>query len=106
MGDNSTDGNKGSGVPAWPPPATAMRIMSFAFGGGAAIAGFLGYCDLAAILALLSLVFNLWDFFQSRGAGRPKGDATGGGPGRGYSETGAQGSTAEAPGRTDRPDRY
>jgi hypothetical protein len=47
------------------------RTLSFITAGGAATAGFLGCCLnlpgaclTAGILALLSLVFNLWDFFQ------------------------------------------
>jgi hypothetical protein len=48
------------------------RTLSFVTAGGAATAGFLGCCLnlpgaclTAGILALLSLVFNLWDFFQN-----------------------------------------
>ena len=59
-------------LPSWPPPrASAMLMLSFLTAGGAAGAGFLGYCLWAAILALLSLIFNLWDFF-SRKKSRPK----------------------------------
>jgi hypothetical protein len=109
MGDNNTTGNTGSGVPAWPPPRIpVMRMMSFALGGAAVIAGFLGYCKLAAILALLSLVFNLWDFFQGSGSGRPNTRTpadTAGASGTGYSG-GAPGPTSTGPGRTDKPDRY
>jgi hypothetical protein len=47
-----------------------LRTLSFVFGGGAAVAGCLGYCKTAGGLALLSLVFNLWDYFQERGRGR------------------------------------
>ena len=59
------NGSGATEVPTWPPPrATAPRILSLAFGVGAAIAGFLGFCLWAAILALLSVIFNLWDLFQ------------------------------------------
>ena len=59
-------------IPSWPPPrASAMMVLSLVTAGGAAIAGFLGYCLWAAILALLSLLFNLGDFF-SRKKSRPK----------------------------------
>jgi len=49
------------------------RTLSFVTAGGAATAGFLGCCMnlpgaclTAGILALFSLVFNLWDFSQHR----------------------------------------
>ena len=59
-------------VPSWPPPrASAMRLFSFVTAGAAAAAGFLGYCWWAGILALLSLLFNLWDFFTQKKK-RPK----------------------------------
>jgi hypothetical protein len=77
------------------------------FAAGAVVAGFLGYCVAAAILALLSLIFNLWDFFQRRGAGRPKGGATGGGPGKDDPATGARGSKPPtSPERPDTTNRY
>ncbi len=57
-------------IPSWPPPRRAMRILSFVTAGGAAVAGFLGFCLWAAILALLSLLFNLLDFFAQKK--RPK----------------------------------
>jgi len=57
------------------------RMMSFVTAGGAATAGFLGCCPglqnpcgaslAAGVLALLSLVFNLWDFSQHRGGAYP-----------------------------------
>jgi hypothetical protein len=112
MADTKT--NPPPGIDGWPPP-TAIPILpppprafSMVFAAGAVVAGFLGYCMAAAILALLSLIFNLWDFYQRRGTGRPRGGATGGGSGTGYSGTGAQGSTppATTSGGTDRPDRY
>ena len=66
-----TMGERVPELPSWPPPR-AMRMLSFATAGGAAIAGFLGFCLWAAILALLSLIFNLWDFFMTRKKSRPK----------------------------------
>jgi hypothetical protein len=96
MGDNTS--SIPPGVTGWPPPKpTAMRTLSFAFGGAAAIAGCLGYCLPAAILALLSLIFNLWDFFQG-GSGKPKQRSSG-------SDTSYSGSGAAGSG-SDRPDRY
>jgi hypothetical protein len=69
MGDNTS--NPPPGVTGWPPPGVPLiRTLSFAFGGAAAVAGCLGYCKTAGGLALLSLVFNLWDYFQGRGRGR------------------------------------
>ena len=53
-----------------PPPPSGMRMLSFGFGAGAVIAGFAGFCMLAAILALLSLIFNLADYFLNRGVVR------------------------------------
>jgi hypothetical protein len=50
-----------------PPPPRAMRILSFAFGIAAGIAGLTGYCELAGILALVSVGFNLADYFMNRG---------------------------------------
>lgn len=59
-------------LPSWPPPRmSAMRVLSLVTAGGAAAAGFLDFCLWAAILALLSLLFNLWDFFTFRKS-RPK----------------------------------
>ncbi len=49
-----------------------MRLLSLATAAGAAAGGFLGFCWWAAILALLSLLFNLGDFFQTRGKSRPR----------------------------------
>lgn len=62
----SGDENTGVGVGSYPPPApiSPPRALSLAFAAGAAIAGFLGYCTIAGVLALLSLVFNLWDLFR------------------------------------------
>lgn len=50
-----------------PPPPKPMRMFSFAFAAGAAIAGFAGFCLWAGILATISLVFNVADFFAHRG---------------------------------------
>jgi hypothetical protein len=61
MGDG--DGT-GITVDPYPHPMSPPRALSLAFAAGAAIAGFLGFCLWAAILATLSLVFNLWDLFQ------------------------------------------
>jgi hypothetical protein len=77
--------------------------LSFAFGVGTAIAGFLGFCTLAGILALVSLLFNLWDFFQGRGSGTPKPQSSGSGPAS--SGTGA-GLPPTSDGGTERPNRY
>lgn len=73
------NGSGATEVPTWPPPPSpAPRMASFFFAGAAAVAGFLGYCTIAGVLALLSLIFNLWDYFQRRGPrGTPPG--TGGG---------------------------
>ena len=49
-----------------PPPPRATRMLSFAFGIGAGIAGLTGYCELAGILALVSVGFNLADYFMNR----------------------------------------
>lgn len=108
MGDTSTDPNPntGPGVAGWPPPTT--RMASFAFGAAAVIAGLLGYCLLAAILALLSLIFNLWDYFGNRGgSGGPKTYDPGSGPGgAGGPRTGTQGPTPTSSGGTGKPDTY
>jgi hypothetical protein len=102
MGDNT--GTIPPGATGWPPPrSNAIRLLSFAFGAGAAIAGFLGFCTLAGILALLSLLFNLWDFFQDRGSGTPGPRSGGGDPG--YSGTGTSGPSTSG-GSTGTPGRY
>ena len=44
-----------------------MRLFSFAFAAGAAIAGFTGFCLVAGILAAISLVLNVADFYANRG---------------------------------------
>lgn len=94
------NGNTASEVPSWPPPrATTMLMLSFATAGAAAIAGFLGFCLWAGILALLSLIFNLWDFFQGRGS-RPSGTSSGTG---GHTSTGGD---PTATGGTGGPARY
>lgn len=53
-------------LPSWPPPRrmSALRLLSLLTAAGAAACGFLGMCWWAAILALLSLLFNLGDFFM------------------------------------------
>lgn len=74
-----SNGTRVPEVPTWPPPRAMARMLSFITAGGAATAGFLGCCPalpnacssaalVAGVLALLSLVFNLWDFFQNRRA--------------------------------------
>ncbi|HKI06477.1 MAG TPA: hypothetical protein VKK31_31150 [Thermoanaerobaculia bacterium] len=68
------DDNTGAGVKPYPRPSPP-RALSFAFGALAAVAGFLGYCEVSGGLALLSLAFNLWDFYQYRG-GSPRRPAT------------------------------
>jgi hypothetical protein len=47
---------------ALPPPQPISIGLALA----AAIAGFLGYCLAAAILALLSFIFGLWALLQIR----------------------------------------
>jgi hypothetical protein len=64
------DGDDSGAVPVRvdpPPPPTVMRTFSFAFAAGAAIAGFMGFCLIAGILAAISLVLNVADFFANRG---------------------------------------
>ncbi len=61
------------------------RILGFVAAGGAATAGFLGCCPglsnpcsaslVAGVLALFSLVFNLWDLFQHRSDAAKSDDA-------------------------------
>jgi len=93
------DDNTGVGVGSYPHPIrpSPPRILSLAFAAGAAIAGFLGFCLWAAILAALSLAFNLWDLFQppSRGISTSY-PSSGGRPGTG-------GSGSGNPTRPDRP---
>ena len=67
------DGDQIPPVKSYPPPVVAVlppprppKVLSLVTAGAAATAGFLGYCEAAGILALLSLVFGLWDFFQTR----------------------------------------
>jgi hypothetical protein len=108
MGDPSTSGNKGSGVPAWPPPPIPLypsppRAASMLFAAAAAVAGFLGYCNAAGGLAVLSLAFNLWDYYGSRGAGRPRGGGVSGG---GVSGGGSTGQTSEGSERGVKVDSY
>jgi hypothetical protein len=62
--------------PTIPPRASMARTLSFVTAGGAAPVGLIGCCLdprgacyaslTAGTLALLSLVFNLWDFYQNR----------------------------------------
>ncbi len=64
------DGDGGGQVPieVFPPPRPrAAQALAFAFTAGAAVAGFLGFCLAAGILATLGLVFGVLDFFQTRG---------------------------------------
>ncbi len=49
-----------------PPPPSPPRILNFVTAGAAATAGFLGFSEVAGVLALLSLIFGFWDFFQNR----------------------------------------
>lgn len=93
------DDNTGVGVGSYPHPIrpSAPRALSLFFAAGAAGAGFLGYCKIAGILALLSLVFNLWDLFQPPGRSVSTSYPSGGGrPGTG-------GSGSGNPNRPDRP---
>ncbi len=73
MGDG--DGNTPpQPVKSYPPPRPMMlfpppsppQILNLVMAGAAATAGFLGYCEVAGILALLSLVFGFWGVFQDR----------------------------------------
>ena len=98
---NGTRGETGPTVPAWPPPQAQMaRTLSFVTAGGAATAGFLGCCLnlpgaclTAGILALLSLVFNLWDFFQRPGRGAYRAAAVTDDPANTADRTGPPGSS-------------
>lgn len=49
-----------------PPPPRAMQALALGFALAAAIAGCLGYSLWAGILAALSFVFGLVDYFQTR----------------------------------------
>lgn len=77
-------GSRDPEFPSWPPPRAMARMLSFVTAGGAATAGFLCCCLgiqniqhacstslVAGVLALLSLVLNLWDFSQHRGEAYP-----------------------------------
>ena len=88
-----------------------VRTLSFVTAGGAATAGFLGCCVgcpgaclAAGILALLSLVFNLWDLFQDRGDGGYNRYPYTGGTTQGG--TTVQTGTTNRPGSTGGTDRY
>src|ERR1700694_4531580 len=50
-----------------PPPPSPPRLLDLITAAADATAGFLGCCEVAGILALLSLIFGFWDFFQNRG---------------------------------------
>jgi hypothetical protein len=50
-----------------PPPPRALQLFALVFALAAAAAGFLGYGLWAGILAALSFVFGLVDYFQTRG---------------------------------------
>jgi hypothetical protein len=82
---NGDDDDKGAGVGSYPPPSpiSGPRALSLVFAAAAAIAAFLGYCTAAGVLALLSLAFNVWDLFQTRGRGGST-SSTGGGTGSGH----------------------
>ncbi|HSS75912.1 MAG TPA: hypothetical protein VLV54_04125 [Thermoanaerobaculia bacterium] len=68
------DGNTAPPVKSFPPPIAMKapprpsppQILSLVTAGAAATAGFLGCCEVAGVLALLSLIFGFWDFFQYR----------------------------------------
>lgn len=50
-----------------PPPPRALQLVTFILALLAAIAGFLGYDLWAGVLAALSFVTGVVDFFQNRG---------------------------------------
>jgi len=67
------DGDQIPPVKSYPPPSPMIyvpppppKVLSLVTAGAAATAGFLGWCEIAGVLALLSLVFGLWDLFQTR----------------------------------------
>lgn len=69
------DGNTAPPVKSYPPPRPMMlpsppKLLALVASGAAATAGFLGYSEVAGVLALLSLIFGFWDFFQTRDAHR------------------------------------
>ncbi len=71
MGDG--DGTTSPPVKSYPPPSPIVyvpppppKVLSLVTAAAAATAGFLGCCEIAGILALLSLVFGFWDLFQTR----------------------------------------
>jgi hypothetical protein len=98
----ASDPNRGGGpvVPTWPPPRPLPafppppRALSMLFAAASAVAGFLGYCNAAGGLAVLSLAFNLWDYYGTRGAGRPRGGGVSGGGGTGPAEGSERGVKA------------
>jgi hypothetical protein len=97
----SGNGNTVPPVTSYPPPKPMMaplpsppRLLNLVTAAAAATAGFLGFSEVAGILALLSLIFGFWDAFQNRDHHRhehPRHDAGGqtadpGGPAT-YTET-------------------
>jgi hypothetical protein len=50
-----------------PPPPPLLMMISFALTAAAAVAGFLGYCVAAGVLASLGLVFGVANYLQTRG---------------------------------------
>jgi hypothetical protein len=81
MGDG--DGTTSPPVKSYPPPSPIFapppppKVLNLVTAAAAATAGFLGYCEVAGILALLSLVFGFWDLFQTRYMITPPPEKTG-----------------------------
>ncbi|MEA2603574.1 MAG: hypothetical protein QOF89_4566 [Acidobacteriota bacterium] len=69
-------------VKSYPPPSPIVappppKVLGLVTAAAAATAGFLGYSEVAGILALLSLVFGFWDLFQTRYVAAPPPDKAG-----------------------------
>jgi hypothetical protein len=79
MGDST--GTTSPPVKSYPPPQPIFvpppppKVLGLVTAAGAATAGFLGYSEVAGVLALLSLVFGFWDLFLTRAVTPP--DKTG-----------------------------
>jgi hypothetical protein len=50
-----------------PPPPPMMMMIGFGLTAAAAVAGFLGCCTTAGVLATLGLAFGVASYFQTRG---------------------------------------
>jgi hypothetical protein len=109
MGDEPS---RGSVVPSYPPPSPIVappppQPISVGLALVAAIAGFLGYCLAAAILALLSFIFGLWALFQLRAQIRAvqawAKEVADGAVSRTRSGSTGTGPVTDKPGRPDEP---